>query len=118
LESVLRATLVGSRIKGFEPQVEVRDDPFRARVDLGDVVRMIALEADSFEFHGSRAALVRDCRRYDELAVRGWLVLRFAWEHVMFEPAWVAETVRSAQQRRESVSRRTGATRASGRQRG
>jgi very-short-patch-repair endonuclease len=61
-----------------------------ARVDLGDPKRKIALEADSFAFHGSRAALERDCRRYDELTLAGWMVLRFAWEHVMFEADWVA----------------------------
>ena len=45
------------------------------------------LEADSFEFHGERAALSRDCERYDELVARDWLVLRFTWEQVMHRPA-------------------------------
>jgi very-short-patch-repair endonuclease len=111
LESVLRAILITQRIRGFLPQVAVRDEGLYARVDLADELRMIALEADSFEFHGSRDALVRDCRRYDELAVRGWLVLRFAWEHVMFDQEWVAATVRAAQQRRRPAHRPTGTTR-------
>jgi hypothetical protein len=37
-----------------------------------------------------------DCRRYDELVIAGWLVLRFAWEHVMFEPEWVRHTIQGA----------------------
>lgn len=53
----------------------------------------IALEADSFEFHGSRQAMDRDCRRYDELVRTGWLVLRFSWEQVMSDQEWVADTV-------------------------
>jgi len=53
-------------------------------------------EADSFEHHGHRSALVADCRRYNELVVRGWLVLRFAWEHVMFDPDWVESTLRAS----------------------
>jgi very-short-patch-repair endonuclease len=39
--------------------------------------RKIAVEADSFEFHSSVAALARDCERYNELGVRGWTVYRF-----------------------------------------
>jgi very-short-patch-repair endonuclease len=62
-------------------------------VDLADVDRRIVLEADSFEHHGERADLVRDCERYDELVACGWTVLRFSWEHVMFRPEWVAEVV-------------------------
>ena len=54
------------------------------------------LEADSFAHHGHRAALERDCRRYTELTIRGWRVLRFAWEHVMFEPEWVAACIVAA----------------------
>ena len=96
LESVLRALMIEGKITGFEPQVEIHGDGFFARVDLGHRGRCIALEADSFEHHGHRAALARDCRRYTELTTRGWLVLRFAWEQVMFEPEWVAAMIRAA----------------------
>jgi Protein of unknown function (DUF559) len=74
------------RVRGTLPTV--------VHVDLGDPRRRIILEADSFAHHGSRAALRDDCRRYDELVRAGWLVLRFAWEHVLFDPAWVAGVVR------------------------
>jgi very-short-patch-repair endonuclease len=96
LESALRAVVLGAGLRGFEPQVLIADDGFRARVDLAHRGLRVVLEADSFEHHGTRAALARDCRRYDELTVRGWRVLRFAWEHVMFEPEWVAATVTAA----------------------
>lgn len=96
LESLLRAILIEAGITGFVPQLVISMDGFFARVDLGDAVLRIVLEADSFEHHGHRGALVRDCRRYDELVVRDWLVLRFAWEHVVAEPAWVAEMVAAA----------------------
>lgn len=58
------------------------------------------MEADSFEFHGKRRLPKRDCVRYNALAVRGWLVLRFTCEHVMFEPAYVAQTLTAAVGRR------------------
>jgi hypothetical protein len=47
------------------------------------------VEADSFEFHGHRRALTRDCERYNAFVLGGHLVVRFAWEHVMVEPAYV-----------------------------
>jgi very-short-patch-repair endonuclease len=62
--------------------------------DLGDRRRLIAIEADSFEHHGSRGALRAGCRRYDEMTRAGWTVLRFAWEHVVGDPQWVVAVVR------------------------
>ena len=95
-ESLLRGILVEEGIAGFEPQVVIEDAGPRKRVDLADVRRRIVVEADSFAWHGGRGALRRDAARYDELVAGGWLVLRFAWEHVMGRPAWVARTVREA----------------------
>jgi very-short-patch-repair endonuclease len=96
LESLLRGLLVESGVTTFVPQLVIRDGAFFARVDLADPVARLVLEADSFTHHGYREAFARDCRRYDELVVRGWTVLRFAWEHVMFDPSWVLSTVRAA----------------------
>jgi very-short-patch-repair endonuclease len=99
LESALRAILIDARVEGFEPQVVVRDQDFSARVDLGHRRRQIALEADGFEHHGTRKALVKDCRRQVNLVLLGWLVLRFSWEDVMHDREWVAEAVREVLRR-------------------
>lgn len=93
-ESALRALAVEAGCPDFEPQVEIRAGRRRVRVDLADRRRRIVLEADSFEWHGDRKALRRDCRRYDELVRAGWVVLRFAWEDVMGDPGWVAAVIR------------------------
>lgn len=61
--------------------------------DAGAPGPRIALEADSHEFHASRRDIVRDCHRYNEMTIAGWVVLRFAWEHVMFHPDWVREVI-------------------------
>lgn len=86
------------------PQVAIttggRAGPSRCRVDLADEGLRIVLEAGSFEFHGQRRALERDCRRYDRLAADGWLVLRFSWEMVMGEPELVRGLVADAVDRR------------------
>lgn len=85
-ESALRAIAV--RVPGLDvvPQVAIREPQFLGRPDLVDEKLRIVLEADSFEWHGSRAALTRDARRYNRFAVRGWLVLRFTWEDVVLHP--------------------------------
>ena len=96
LESMLRALLVTSGIEGFEPQVLVEEGSFRARVDLGHREARLAVEADGYQFHGSRSDFAADCRRYDELVAAGWLVLRFTYEQVLSYPDWVVATIRRA----------------------
>jgi very-short-patch-repair endonuclease len=96
LESMLRALLIDEGIDGFEPQVLVSHDGFYARVDLGHRRARLALEAEGFEFHGSRRDFAADCYRYDELNTAGWLVLRFTYEQIIGDPAWVVATVRAA----------------------
>jgi very-short-patch-repair endonuclease len=100
-ESALRAAVLDAGITGFRPQQRISIAGTTRYVDLGDERRRIALEADSFTHHGSRAALRNDCRRYDELVRGGWTVLRFAWEHVVFEPEWVGAVVRDTCERRD-----------------
>jgi len=88
-ESVLRA--IGLDVPGLDlqPHVLITDGGLRVAPDLVDVERRIVVEAESFEFHGKRKALKRDCERYTALVLAGWRVIRFAWEHVMFEPEYV-----------------------------
>lgn len=93
-ESAVRADLIAARLTGFRPQVTIRAGGEVFRVDLADQRRRIVIEADSFSWHGNRAALDSDCRRYNELVRAGWLVLRFSWEQVMFSPDWVVSVVR------------------------
>lgn len=61
--------------------------------DLADPVLNLALEAESFEWHGKTAALTRDCRRYNVLILMGCVLVRFSWYLVMFEPAYVHQVL-------------------------
>jgi very-short-patch-repair endonuclease len=93
-ESVLRA--ISLQVDGLhaEPQVRLRGRlSLDVRPDLVDRHLRIVLEADSFEWHGNRAALRRDARRYDLLVANGWVVLRFSWEDVMHRPEWVRSVI-------------------------
>jgi very-short-patch-repair endonuclease len=107
-ESVLRAIVTGVPGLQVEPQVPIADGPFYARVDLADEHLKIVIEADSVEYHASPKAFDRDCRQYNGLVARGWLVLRFTWVQVMFEPGLVAETVRAVVALRRPVARSAG----------
>lgn len=92
-ESCLRAIAVEVVGLCVRPQFQVAEPGLFATVDLADPERKIALEAEGFEFHGTRAGLERDCRRYTELTIYGWRVLRYTWHDVMFRPAWVRWTM-------------------------
>lgn len=85
-ESVLRAIALDVPGLDLRPQVPIDDRGFRGRPDLVDEARRLVVEADSHEFHAStRGQHNRDCARYNALVVRGWTVLRFTWEQVMFD---------------------------------
>jgi hypothetical protein len=73
------------------PQLEVAVPGQKRTIhpDLGDPVLAIAIEAESFEWHGKPAHLSRDCRRYNTLSLLGWHVIRFSWWQVMHDPAYV-----------------------------
>lgn len=88
-ESVLRAICRDVPGLAVDPQHVIEDDSFTAQVDLADERLKIVIEAESYEFHGSRRQFRRDCRRYTELGARGWVVLRFTWHEVMFQPDYV-----------------------------
>lgn len=64
--------------------------------DLADRSLGIALECESFEWHGDSAALTRDCRRYNTLVLLGWQVIRFSWVLVMHDPAYIHQTLLEA----------------------
>lgn len=92
-ESVLRAIALDVPGLDVRAQVRVRTPGTVVRPDLVDEMLQVVLEADSFEWHGGRAALRRDARRYDRLVAAGWRVLRFAWEDVMFDQDFVRTVV-------------------------
>lgn len=94
MESALRSLCIENRLGNFVPQVWIRHSPTTYCLDLADEGRLLDLEADGFEHHGHRKALHYDCTRNCELTRRGWMVLRFSWEHIMLEPEWVAEVIR------------------------
>jgi very-short-patch-repair endonuclease len=93
-ESVLRwiaGTVPGLHV---EPQRLIELPSGWVRPDLVDEELRVVLEADSYEWHGGRAALARDSRRYNQMVATGWRLLRFAYEDVMFDEAHVRSLLR------------------------
>jgi very-short-patch-repair endonuclease len=87
----MASTIPGLRV---EPQLAVRLSPTLVRhPDLADPDLGIIIEAESFEWHGESAALTRDCARYNAFTILGWVVIRFSWYQVMFEPDYVLTTL-------------------------
>ncbi|WP_162598716.1 hypothetical protein [Nocardioides gilvus] len=101
-ESGLRAISLDVPALRMRPQVRLHDrsGEFMGRPDLVDTELRIIAEADSFEWHGGRSALVRDARRYNRFVVEGWMVLRFTWDDVVLEPARVQATLAAAAEER------------------
>jgi len=66
------------RDRGFptpEPQFVITDgSEFVARVDFAWPSALVALEAQSFQFHSGRRPLDRDARRRNELEALGWRI--------------------------------------------
>jgi very-short-patch-repair endonuclease len=87
-ESVLRAIALEFAFD-LEPQLPVVVDGQTYFPDLVEASRGFVLEADSWRFHASQQGHARDCRRYNALAMAGWLVLRFTWDQVMQSPDYV-----------------------------
>lgn len=93
-ESVLRAISLTVTGLHLEPQVWLDVDGRRVRPDLIDRRLGLIVEAESFEWHGKRAALTRDCSRYNAFTLAGYVILRFSWWQVMRRPDYVAECLR------------------------
>lgn len=105
LESALRG--IGLDVSGLHlrPQVLIQEGGWSGRPDLVDERLRLVVEAESYEFHGNRGALRRDCRRYTALVLLGWTVVRFCWEDVMLAPEYVAEALEMLVQQLSSPGR-------------
>ncbi|HNM97407.1 MAG TPA: type IV toxin-antitoxin system AbiEi family antitoxin domain-containing protein [Marmoricola sp.] len=103
-ESTLRA--ISHKVDGLKliPQLRVMAMGVEMRPDLVDRDLRIIVEADSFAWHGDRAALARDARRYNRLVAAGWIVLRFTWEEVMFDPGYVFDVLVSTVERAQRLA--------------
>jgi predicted transcriptional regulator of viral defense system len=64
------------------------------RIDFLWPVERVALEADSYEFHGTRQAFERDRRRDQLLRLAGYQPVRITWRQLSRHPEQVEELLR------------------------
>ncbi len=99
LETKFRRLL---RNAGLPPPVLQHPDvPHRrapGRLDFSYPDKRIVMEVDGRRWHSGRLPSMRDMRKSNSLNIRGWMVLRFTWEDVLYEGAWVAQQVRAARE--------------------
>jgi len=103
-ESALRAICLEVPGLRVEPQVSLYGREFLGRPDLVDEHLRIVVEADSFAWHGDKASLEHDARRYNQLVAHGWLVLRFTYDDVVRRPAEVLAVLRAVVELRTRCS--------------
>lgn len=66
-----------------------------AWVDIAFQRLKVAIEVDSWEFHGRyKADFENTWRRHNRLVAAGWIVLHFTWQQLTTEPEWVIARIR------------------------
>lgn len=66
------------------------------RIDFVYVEARIAIELDGYGFHSDRAAFQRDRSRNNQLALEGYLPLRYTWDDIHKRPLQVVEELSEA----------------------
>ncbi|MBL7501536.1 hypothetical protein I6A84_09635 [Frankia sp. CNm7] len=96
LETRVRLLLLDHGVTPGEPQYAVIDNgTLVAHVDFGWPDKKVYLEADGARFHGRPDAVLADRYRQNELARRGWRVVRVTWSDLERRPSWIIETIRA-----------------------
>ncbi len=74
-------------VERVQPQHEVTWEGHTYRIDYAIVgkQRLIAVELDGFEFHGSRSAFTYDRLRQNDLHAAGWIVVRFSYDAIRLD---------------------------------
>lgn len=76
-------------IRGWEANHPVRVDGRRYFIDLAFPDAKLAVEVDGRAHHSTDAAFRADRRRQNDLSRAGWQVLRFTWDDLVGDPAYV-----------------------------
>ena len=95
LESRLLRCLLKAGLPRPVPQYEIRHNgEFLARVDFAYPAQRIAIEAQSYQWHGGPNAQTRDEDRFTRLREIDWEVVLVTWSQASYKPNEVAARVR------------------------
>lgn len=97
LERVAREAFRANGITGGRWNVVIRDGAGRIReVDVCFDGARVIVEFDGLRFHAGVEPFQRDRETDRRLQLAGWLVLRFTWRDVAYDPARMVSEVRRA----------------------
>lgn len=95
-ERELHRLLRGRKVTGWKTNRHIRLAGRNYYADLLFEALKVAVEVDSWEFHGDRESFERDRRRRNELEAAGYLVLNFTWRQITEDPDWVVDCIHRA----------------------
>jgi very-short-patch-repair endonuclease len=96
LESLLRLLLALAGLPTPQVQIPVRHPGGTYYGDLGYRDRKLILEADGKDHHSDWQQVMQDISRQNLLVADGWMVLRFSWQQVLYQPELVIRSVAAA----------------------
>jgi hypothetical protein len=96
LESLGRLLMLLGGLPDPTVQLTVTVQGRRYRADLGYEEQRVLIEFDGREKYDRLVDLASDLTRQNALVNAGWVVLRFTWEQVLFQPQMVLRTIRAA----------------------
>lgn len=94
--SLLEVLLMELDRKGKIPPPEVNRNVEGHLVDFRWTDRRVAVEVDGYEFHRGHGSFERDTERNNDLRARGWIVLRFTYRMLGYNPEYVIRTILTA----------------------
>ena len=100
LLKVVRANGLPEPLRQFAVTVAGR----KYRLDLAYPEGLLAIEVDGRAWHFNAGRRTADIRRDAELAAQGWLTLRFTYEQVVAESAWVAGCIAEVLRQRSKIA--------------
>jgi very-short-patch-repair endonuclease len=87
-------------------QYPVELDVGPVHLDFAYPEPLIAIEVDGYAWHMDRRSFERDRERDNLLQQQGWIVLRFTWAMLRWQPDRVAEVIREALDHRLQTNQR------------
>jgi len=94
LERIMKRLIKRERFPEPVRQHEVTLSFGPIHIDFAYPDRKLAIETDSYGYHGDLKAFDRDRERDAELQALGWRVLRFTWVQLRWRKRYVAEMIR------------------------
>jgi very-short-patch-repair endonuclease len=103
LETLMLRNVWNGRMPRPEVQYKVIVKGRRRRLDFAYPHIKMGIEADSWREHGGASGFEGDRERDAEFKAEGWLIQRFTWKKIRYEPEWVMQCILDAYNERMAL---------------